>query len=81
MVAFTPEPATRARLALSWGIHAELVAPLPDVKSMVALVDKTFIREGVAQLGDMIIVVAGTPIGTPGTTNSILVRQVGQPVG
>jgi pyruvate kinase len=81
MYAFTPEPATRARLALSWGIHAELVEKLPDVKAMVALVDATFIDHGVAQMGDMIAVVAGTPIGTPGTTNSILVRQVGQPVG
>jgi pyruvate kinase len=81
MYAFTPEPATRARLALSWGIHAELVEKLPDVKAMVALVDATFVDHGVAQMGDMIAVVAGTPIGTPGTTNSILVRQVGQPVG
>jgi pyruvate kinase len=81
MVAFTPDPATQARLALSWGIHAELVETLPDVKSMVALVDKTFVERGVAQMGDMIVVVAGTPIGTPGTTNSILVRQIGQPVG
>ncbi len=81
MIAFTPDPATRARLALSWGIHVELVDTLPDVKSMVALVDKTFIERNVAQMGDMIVVVAGTPIGTPGTTNSILVRQIGQPVG
>jgi pyruvate kinase len=81
MIAFTPDPATRARLALSWGIHAELVETLPDVKSMVALVDKTFVERGIAQMGDMIVVVAGTPIGTPGTTNSILVRQIGQPVG
>ncbi len=81
MIAFTPDPATRARLALSWGIHAELVEALPDVKSMVTLVDKTFVEQGIAQMGDMIVVVAGTPIGTPGTTNSILVRQIGQPVG
>ena len=81
MIAFTPDPATRARLALSWGIRAELVETLPDVTSMVALVDKTFVEHEIAQMGDMIVVVAGTPIGTPGTTNSILVRQVGQPVG
>jgi pyruvate kinase len=36
---------------------------------------------GVAKMGEMIVVVSGTPIGTPGTTNSLLVRQVGQPVG
>ncbi len=81
MYAFTPVPATRARLALTWGIQAELIESVPDVKSMVALVDQRFIEEGVAQMGDMIVVVAGTPIGKPGTTNSILVRQVGQPVG
>jgi pyruvate kinase len=81
MYAFTPDPATRARLALSWGIQAELVKRVPDVRSMVALVDERFQELGVAKMGEMIVVVSGTPIGTPGTTNSLLVRQVGQPVG
>jgi pyruvate kinase len=79
--AFTPEPSTRARLALSWGIQAELIDKVPDVKSMIELVDERFLALGAAKEGDMIIVVSGTPIGTPGTTNSIVVRQVGQPVG
>lgn len=81
MYAFTPDPSTRARLALSWGVQAELVKRVPDVRSMVALVDERFQETGVAKMGEMIIVVSGTPIGTPGTTNSLLVRQVGQPVG
>jgi pyruvate kinase len=79
--AFTPVPATRARLALSWGIQAELVERVPDVKTMVSLVDERFLAAGYAQLGDMIVIVSGTPIGKPGTTNSIVVREVGQPVG
>jgi pyruvate kinase len=79
--AFTPVPSTRARLALSWGIQAELIDKVPDVKSMIELVDERFLSLGAAKEGDMIIVVSGTPIGTPGTTNSIVVRQVGQPVG
>ncbi|MCJ7826932.1 MAG: pyruvate kinase, partial [Demequinaceae bacterium] len=40
LYAFTPDPATRARLALSGGIQAELVRRVPDVRSMVALVDE-----------------------------------------
>jgi pyruvate kinase len=81
ILAFTPVPATRARLALSWGIQAELVESLPDVRAMVSIVDERLLASGVAKMGDMIVVVSGTPIGKPGTTNSILVRQVGQPVG
>jgi pyruvate kinase len=48
---------------------------------MVSLVDERFLASGFANMGDMIVIVSGTPIGKPGTTNSILVRQVGQPVG
>ncbi len=81
MYAFTVDPDTRARLALSWGIQTELVERVPDVKTMAALVDERFQASGFAKEGDMIIIVSGTPIGTPGTTNSIVVREVGQPVG
>jgi pyruvate kinase len=81
MYAFTPDPGTRARLALSWGIQAELVERLPDVRAMVTLVEDDFQKTNVAKKGDMIVIVSGTPIGTPGTTNSLLVREVGQPVG
>jgi len=78
MLAFTPEPATRARLALSWGVHAELVDRVASTDEMVGLVDTVLKDSGKAVDGDFVVVVSGAPVGVPGTTNSILVHKIGQ---
>lgn len=78
MLAFTPEPATQKRLALSWGVHAELVNRVESTDEMVHLVDSYLKESGRAVDGDYVVVVSGTPVGVPGTTNSIFVHKVGQ---
>ena len=78
VLAFTPDPATRARLALSWGVQAELVGSVKTTDEMVALVDARLKEMGRAEDGEYVVIVSGAPIGTAGTTNSILVHKVGQ---
>lgn len=78
MLAFTPDPATQKRLALSWGVHAELVDPVSSTDEMVSVVDSYLKSSGRAVDGEYVIVVCGTPVGVPGTTNSIFVHKVGQ---
>lgn len=78
MLAFTPNADTQKRLALSWGVHAELVDPVFNTDDMVTLVDSYLKDSGRAVDGDYVIVVSGTPVGVPGTTNSIFVHKVGQ---
>jgi pyruvate kinase len=78
MIAFTPDAHTQKRLALSWGVQAELVDHVDSTDDMVTLVD-TFLKDsGRAVDGDYVIVVSGTPVGVPGTTNSFFVHKVGQ---
>lgn len=76
--AFTPVAATKSRLALPWGIQAELVEAVDTVDAMVGLVDGRLKATGRAKDGDYVVVVSGAPVGTAGTTNSILVHKVGQ---
>ena len=78
MLAFTPEPKTQKRLALSWGVEARVVDRVETADDMVNLVDKALKDEGRVVDGDYIVVVSGTPVGVPGTTNSIFVHKVGQ---
>lgn len=78
MLAFTPDAHTQKRLALSWGITAELVDHVDSTDDMVHLVDTYLKDSGRAQDGDYVVVVSGTPVGVPGTTNSIFVHKVGQ---
>mgnify|MGYP000191237467 CR=1 FL=1 len=78
MLAFTPDPKTQKRLALSWGVRAELVQRVDSTDEMVNLVDSYLKDNGKAADGDYVVVVSGTPVGVPGTTNSIFVHKVGQ---
>ena len=78
MIAFTPDAHTQKRLALSWGVNAELVDPVDSTDEMVSLVDTYLKESGRAVDGDYVIVVSGTPVGIPGTTNSFFVHKVGQ---
>jgi pyruvate kinase len=78
MLAFTPDAHTQKRLALSWGITAELVDHVDSTDDMVNLVDSYLKESGRAVDGDYVVVVSGTPVGVPGTTNSFFVHKVGQ---
>jgi pyruvate kinase len=78
MIALTPNADTQKRLALSWGVRAEIVPKAETTDDMVNLVDSLLKSSGRAVDGDLVVVVAGTPIGIPGTTNSIFVHKVGQ---
>jgi pyruvate kinase len=44
---------------------------------MVYQVDQTLRASGLAEVGDTVVVVAGTPIGIAGTTNSVVVHRIG----
>ena len=78
MIAFTPDAHTQKRLALSWGINAELVDHVDSTDDMVMLVDTYLKESGRAVDGEYVVVVSGTPVGVPGTTNSFFVHKVGQ---
>jgi len=78
MVAFTPNPDTQKRLALAWGVEALIVPKADTTDDMVTSVDSLLKSTGRAVDGDLVIVVSGTPVGIPGTTNSIIVHKVGQ---
>ena len=78
MLALTPNADTQKRLALSWGVNALLVEEAPTTDDMVKIVDNLLKDSGRAVDGDLVVVVSGTPVGVPGTTNSIFVHKVGQ---
>ncbi len=76
-LAFTPSVETRNRLAMSWGSETYLVEKVTHTDAMMHQVDEIVLREGLCQIGDEVVVVAGTPPGIPGSTNSLRVHKVG----
>jgi pyruvate kinase len=78
MLAFTPDAHTQKTLALSWGVRAELVNSVESTDEMVDLVDGFLQKHKYASKGEHVVVVSGSPVGVPGTTNAIFVHEVGQ---
>ena len=77
LLAFTPEQAVRDQLALSWGVESYLVPVVQHTDDMFRQVDQALLGLGRAGPGDYVVVVAGSPPGTPGSTNTLRVHQLG----
>jgi pyruvate kinase len=77
IVAISPIVAAGRKLSLAWGIHCVVAEDARDQDDMVQRACRIACREGFAAAGQRVIVVAGVPFGTPGTTNMIRVAFVG----
>jgi len=77
MKAFTPEPAIRRRMALTWGIESFLVPRVTHTDAMYLQVDEILIGQGLAEVGDVVVVISGSPPGISGSTNDLRVHRVG----
>jgi pyruvate kinase len=77
LLAFTVDGRVRSQLALSWGVETFLVPEVQHTDDMVRQVDFSLLSIGRLKEGDRVVVVAGSPPNTPGSTNLIRVHEVG----
>jgi pyruvate kinase len=77
VLAFTPDENVQRQLALSWGVEAHLVWTVQTTDEMVRQVDSALLAQRVCRPDDLVVIVAGTPPATPGTTNTIRVHHIG----
>jgi pyruvate kinase len=78
MKAFTTDAAIRRRMALFWGIESFIVDRVTHTDAMFQQVDHELLGRGLAETGDKVIVISGSPPGVSGTTNDLRVHVVGQ---
>ncbi len=77
VLSITPELNTARRLALVWGVHS--VHADEGIKDVAQMVDKAGAvarREGFAKAGDIVVIAAGMPFGSAGTTNLLHIAKV-----
>ncbi len=77
MKAFTPDEAIQRRMALTWGIESFLVERVTHTDAMYKQVDTKLIEAGLAEVGDRVVVISGSPPGIPGSTNDLRVHVIG----
>ena len=76
ILALTPFLETARRLALVWGVHPIRVRDVADEHEMVEVACEAAVREGAARAGDRLVIAAGVPFGTSGTTNMLRVVEI-----
>jgi pyruvate kinase len=74
LLAFTPVPSVRSTLALSWGVETFLTEWVSTTDDMVAQVEERLMSTGLAQPGDSVVIVAGSPPGAAGSLNTMRVH-------
>ncbi|MFF4149666.1 pyruvate kinase [Streptomyces sp. NPDC001651] len=78
LLAFTPEPATRSQLNLTWGVETFLGPHVDSTDAMVDQVDELLLQYGRCQKGDTVVITAGSPPGVTGATNLVRVHHIGE---
>ena len=77
IAAFSPEAVTRRRMALIWGVAPLAIPDLRKVDQLAEISEKRLLQEKLVRKGDVIAVVAGTPMGVRGTTNFMKFHIIG----
>jgi len=78
IIAFSPEAETRRRMALLWGVTARSIVDIKKIDGLAAVAEKRLTEERLVKKGDVIGIVAGTPMGIHGTTNFMKFHVIGQ---
>jgi pyruvate kinase len=76
ILGLTPHLASARRLAVVWGVHPLVMQDIHSMTEMVARASRAALQEGFARHGEEIVVTAGVPFGTPGTTNALRVATL-----
>ncbi len=76
VICLTPNLDTARRLVLVWGVHSIHTEDAHDFLDMVEKASHHAVRDGFAAKGDRIVITAGFPFGTPGSTNILRIARV-----
>jgi len=75
--AITPHDTTARQLSVSYGVTPLLAPDVSSTDEMLTQMDRVLIEGGYLQKGQLVVFVAGQPVGRPGTTNLMKLHRVG----
>jgi pyruvate kinase len=80
VLAFTPEAQVRSQLALTWGVETFKTVSVEHTDEMVRQVDEQLLAIGRVEEGDLVVIIAGSPPGIPGSTNALRIHRMGDAI-
>ncbi|MGH9715222.1 MAG: pyruvate kinase [Candidatus Acidiferrales bacterium] len=78
IVGFSPNQETRRRLTLYWGVFPRRIHRIRAIDELAEIAEARLREERIVKRGDIVGVVAGTPLGARGTTNMMRLIKVGE---
>ncbi len=76
VLAITPNEWVVRMLGLVWGVKPSMASVLESFEDMVYVSRRKIMQNGLADVGDRIVIVAGLPLKIPGITNLIHITEV-----
>jgi pyruvate kinase len=77
IIAFSPNQETRRRLSLLWGVLPRSIARVHDIDRLARVAEARLKEEHLVKRGDLVGIIAGTPLGTTGSTNLMRLLLIG----
>jgi pyruvate kinase len=77
IMVLTPRRDTARRMAIAWGVHCVETEDAQSFRDMVDRATSLAESEGIAPDGSQVIITAGVPFGTPGSTNILRIATLG----
>lgn len=78
VVAFTPHEFVVRQLNLAWGVRGQVLSPSQSTDEMIEKADVEMVKNGMAKVGDKIVVVLGAPVALCGSTNLMKLHRIGE---
>jgi pyruvate kinase len=76
--AVTPSEIAARQLLIHYGVFPVLAPEVGSTDEMLAQMDRVLIERSHLRVGDIVVFVAGQPIGRPGTTNLMKLHRIGE---
>jgi len=80
VLAFTPEARVRSQLSMTWGVETFKTSAVDHTDDMVRQVDEQLLQIGRVEEGDLVVIIAGSPPGIPGSTNALRIHRMGDAI-
>jgi pyruvate kinase len=77
IVAFSPVQEARRRLSLLWGVLPRTIKRVHDIDQLAKVAEARLTEEHLVKHGDIVGIIAGTPLGTTGSTNLMRLIRIG----
>ncbi len=78
IIAVTPSRKNYHQLAFNWGVVPVLAEGCKNAKEAFSAASQYALSHGLLNFGDVVVVTAGAPFGKKGTTNMMMVENIGE---